>query len=69
MAEIHVQTNKNSSPVWVWVVLALVVIGALVYFLTRNQHKETSTDTRQGTSLVAPAAPSYSVAADVAVWS
>jgi hypothetical protein len=36
MAEIHVQTKKQTS-VWPWVLIALLVIGALIYFMTRNK--------------------------------
>ena len=41
MAEIHVQTKKqSSSPVWLWIVLALLIIGAIVYYLmTRNNQQ------------------------------
>lgn len=44
MAEIHVQTKKhttNSS--WLWIVLALLLIGALVYYLmARNTETQTA---------------------------
>ncbi|HEV8283614.1 MAG TPA: hypothetical protein VGQ09_04850 [Chitinophagaceae bacterium] len=36
MAEIHVQTKKKTTPVWVWIVLALLVLGVLAYVLMRN---------------------------------
>ena len=41
MAEIHVQTKKQSSnSTWVWIVLALLIIGALVYYMmTRNNQR------------------------------
>lgn len=48
MAEIHVEPKKNSTPVWIWIVLALLVIGALAYFLTRNNNN-TDQDNGAGT--------------------
>ena len=37
MAEIHVQTKKNqSNPAWIWIVVALLIAAAVIYFLTRN---------------------------------
>ena len=52
MAEIHVQPKKHSSSLWLWILLALVVIAA-VYFLTRNNGKaENATDTMNTTSFV-----------------
>jgi hypothetical protein len=43
MAEIHVQTKKNTaaSSMWIWIVLALVIVGAVIYYLmTRNKATE-----------------------------
>ncbi|HEY0040112.1 MAG TPA: hypothetical protein VGB71_05575 [Flavisolibacter sp.] len=42
MAEIHVQTKKRSSnSAWLWIVLALLIIGALVYYLmTRDNQSQ-----------------------------
>ena len=39
MAEINVQTKKNQTNMsWVWILLALLVIGAVVYYLaTRDK--------------------------------
>jgi hypothetical protein len=43
MAEIHVQTKKHSNLTWLWIVLALLIIGALVYYLmTRNNQQQTN---------------------------
>jgi hypothetical protein len=62
MAEIHVQTKKHSSPVWVWILLALIIVGALVYFLARNQNKDADRNTTQRTtSFVTPAVPTPSL--------
>ena len=43
MAEIHVQTKKHSSnSAWLWIVLVLLIIGAVVYYLmTRNNNPQT----------------------------
>ena len=41
MAELHVQTKKHNTPgsMWLWIVLALVIIGALVWYLaSRNKN-------------------------------
>jgi hypothetical protein len=43
MAELHVQTKKNtaSSSLWIWIVLALIIVGAVIYYLmTRNKGTE-----------------------------
>lgn len=38
MAEIHVEPKKHTSPsFWLWIVLALLIAAAVVYYLvTRN---------------------------------
>jgi hypothetical protein len=49
MAEIHVQTKKQptTNAAWVWIVLALLAIGALVYYLmTRNNQEQTAPATQ-----------------------
>ncbi|RYZ30977.1 MAG: hypothetical protein EOO10_00870 [Chitinophagaceae bacterium] len=44
MAEIHVQTKKHSNSAWVWIVLALLIIGAVVYYMmTRNNNNQQQT--------------------------
>ena len=42
MAEIHVQAKKQSSnSAWLWIVIALLIIGAIVYYLmTRNNEAQ-----------------------------
>lgn len=41
MAEIHVQTKKNTtSPMWIWIVVVLLIAAALVYILSRNNRTE-----------------------------
>ena len=37
MAEIHVQPKKKTTPVWIWIVLALVVLAAIAFLLLRNK--------------------------------
>ena len=38
MAEIHVEAKKKTTPVWIWVVvLALVILGVIIYFAVRNK--------------------------------
>ena len=40
MGEIHVQTKKHSavSSMWIWIVLALIIAAAVIYYLvTRNK--------------------------------
>ena len=46
MAEIHVQTKKHnaSNTMWIWIVLALVIVGAVIYYLTtRNKNANNTT--------------------------
>ncbi len=37
MAEIHVEAKKKTNPVWLWIVLAVVIVAAIVYFAVRNK--------------------------------
>ncbi|MBK0404631.1 BatA domain-containing protein [Adhaeribacter sp. BT258] len=60
MAELHVQP-KRSNPWWLWLILALVVIGLLYYFLRdrgttdMNDRDEIERDTTGNTTaLVTP---------------
>jgi len=54
MAEIHVQTKKNTgNATWLWIVLAIVIIGAVVYYLmNRNKAATTATPSNNSTSAV-----------------
>jgi hypothetical protein len=57
MAEIRVQTKKQTS-IWPWVLIALVVIGALIYFMTRNkENNAVDADHQTNTSTGYIAAP------------
>jgi bacteriorhodopsin len=33
MAEIHVQAKKNSSSTWLWILVSLLIIAAIVVYL------------------------------------
>ena len=37
MAEIHVETKKNTTPAWIWIVLAAVVVAVIIYFAAKNK--------------------------------
>jgi hypothetical protein len=53
MAEIHVEPKKKAAtPLWLWIVLALIVLGAIAYFMLRN--KKTDTINQPNTLLVEP---------------
>ena len=58
MAELHVQTKKNSNatPMWVWILVGLVVIAAIAFFVLRNNDKNDNTrvDKANPTSFVQP---------------
>jgi bacteriorhodopsin len=37
MAEIHVQTKKNTgSPMWIWIVVVVLIAAAVLFILMRN---------------------------------
>ncbi len=54
MAEIHVQAKKHSgTPVWVWIIAVLLIVGAIAYYLmTRNKTTESTTQPTHTTSYV-----------------
>lgn len=37
MAEIHVETKKNTTPAWIWIVLVAVVVAVIIYFVAKNK--------------------------------
>ena len=49
MADIHVETKKNTSPVWLWILLALIV-AAVIYFITRNKDRNDNKEVNQNTT-------------------
>jgi hypothetical protein len=58
MAEIHVEAKKKTNPVWLWIVLAVVIVAAIVYFAVRNKKVEngsTSNKPNQTSSVQLPA--------------
>jgi bacteriorhodopsin len=36
MAEIHVQAKKGSSSAWLWILITIIIIAALVFVLVWN---------------------------------
>ena len=51
MAEIHVQARKhpqaNTSWMWAWIVLGIVIIAAVVYFIYANKNKHDQNNTQE----------------------
>ena len=55
MAEIHVQTKKKTPLLWVWIVAALIIIAAIMYFLVRNKKAANNTVSKPNpTTLIQP---------------
>ena len=54
MAEIHVQAKKHpATPIWVWIVVVLVIAGAIAYYLmTRNKTNGNNTPPANTTGYV-----------------
>jgi hypothetical protein len=53
MAELHVQRKRNRY-LWVWFVLAVIIIaGALYYYINYYQKKNQISTTKTGTSMIA----------------
>ena len=40
MAEIHVEAKKKTTPVWIWIVIALIVLGVIAYIFLRNKRAD-----------------------------
>ena len=36
MAELHVEPKKQNSSIWMWILVALVILGVVAYFLLRD---------------------------------
>ena len=49
MAEINVQTKRQSSSSWVWILIVLAVVAAAAYFLMRN-NDTVKTEVKDATS-------------------
>ena len=65
MAEIHVQTkkNNNTTPVWLWVLIGLLIAAAVIYFMTRdNKTNDDAVNKTPTTSYIAPAKEMLQVA-------
>jgi hypothetical protein len=56
MAEIHVQAKKHQSTSWLWIVLGLLLVAAVIYFMTRNKETDNRVETNTTTTgaLVTP---------------
>ena len=55
MAEIHVQAKRNSSSTWLWILISLIIIAAIVvYVMMRDNgaNEKTVSKTNQTTSIV-----------------
>lgn len=37
MTEIHVEPKKQTTPVWIWILVAFAVLGVIAYFLIRDK--------------------------------
>jgi len=42
MAEIHVQAKKKTTPAWIWIVVAVVILAVIAFFIFRNKKGEQS---------------------------
>jgi len=55
MAEIHVQAKSNSSSTWLWILISLIIIAAIVvYVMMRDNgaNEKTVSKTNQTSSIV-----------------
>jgi bacteriorhodopsin len=54
MAELHVQAKKNTSSTWLWILISLIIIAAIVVYLMMrdNGANETSVSKPNQTSSV-----------------
>ena len=55
MAEIHVQAKRNSSSTWLWILISLIIIAAIVvYVMMRDNgaNEKTVSKTNQTSSIV-----------------
>ena len=51
MAEIHVQAKKKASTMWFWIVLFLLLIGAIVAYVMLRDNKTLQTTEKPTTFL------------------
>jgi hypothetical protein len=40
MAEIHVQPKKNTTPIWLWILVGVVILAAVAFVLIRNKNNQ-----------------------------
>lgn len=51
MAEIHVEAKKKTTPIWFWVILFLIILGALGAYIMFRDDKTPTTNTGTQSSL------------------
>jgi bacteriorhodopsin len=57
MAEIHVQTKKNTgSPMWIWIVVVVLIAAAVLFILMRNNKTDKDNTVPNTTSYQQPGA-------------
>ena len=57
MAEIHVQTKKNTgSPMWIWIVVVVLIAAAVLFILMRNNKTDKDNTVPNTTSYLQPGA-------------
>lgn len=58
MAEIHVEAKKKTTPVWIWIVAALLILAVIAYVVLRNKRTDQSNTVNKAdtTSFVQPQA-------------
>jgi len=55
MAEIHVETKKhNTTPAWIWILIAVIVLAVVAYFLTRNKSTDQNNSANKNTTSYVP---------------
>jgi flagellar basal body-associated protein FliL len=62
MADIHVEPKKQTSNSWIWIVLALVIAAAVIYFLmNRNKNTEDNREPANTTGFLHQPAETFSI--------
>jgi archaellum component FlaF (FlaF/FlaG flagellin family) len=47
MAEIHVETKKKTTPAWLWIVLAALVVAIIIYVAAKNKRSNSDNATNK----------------------
>ena len=47
MAEIHVMPKKRATPIWIWVILAAVIVAVIIYFAVRNKKSDNTSSSNK----------------------